>query len=516
MKSKFISIFIFVITIFHISCSIAIFSEKVKTVDQRISALKSIKIPNTKIISAVPVGPEKGPAEYASVVARIHPAINFEVRMPLSEWNGKFHMAGCGGFCGRPDRIVDSNKNFNAIKYAVKDNYAVAYTDTGHRGTNIDDAKWAYHNRQAEIDWGRRSVHEVTMAAKKIIKAFYGKGPSYSYFVGCSTGGRLAVMEALRYPKDFNGIISGAPALNYTDLVGTFFSWIVQANRDDKGKIILNHTKLDLIESAVLEACKKTPGLVNDNLISNPARCNFDPQSLLCNEKNFRECLNVSQVEVLKKFYNGPKNSKGEPLYTGGLPMGSEPFWSFWVTGNGEGKSGFIEKLNIDFLKYMAFETDPDSRWDPYAFNFDTDPAKLSYMSQIYNATGTDLSEFKNNGGKLIMYHGWADAVVPPSYTIDYYAKVVEKMGGFQKVRDFYRLFMVPGMDHCGIFSEAYDKVDFFSALENWVEKGQAPDQIIAGQKVNEARTRPLCAYPSIAAYTQPEKDNDAAYFVCK
>jgi len=475
----------------------------------------NMRIDATDITSANVVPASEDLPEYCRVNGYVWPSIHFEIRLPTSDWNNKFFMAGCGGFCGKVD--ADRPGITNAINYALKRNYAVACTDSGHWGFSVWDGTWAYYDRQKEIDWGYRSIHEVTRVAKEIVKAYYGKAPEYAYFHGCSTGGRQAVMEAWKYPEDFHGIISGAPALDYTGLVATACSWIVQANRDAQGKIILDHTKLKLLADAVYESCDEKDGLA-DGIIADPRNCSFDPESLLCRGSETPDCLTPEQVVTLKKLYGGPKNSAGKQLYPGGLPMGSEPFWFLWVTGSGKGP-GLIELFNVDFVKYMAFESDPDSSYNPYSFDFDTDPPRLEFMGKIYNATNPDLTKFKERGGKLIMYHGWADSIVPPFLTIDYYEAVADKMGGLPQTIDFFRLFLVPGMDHCAILpGKGPDKLDPLTALEEWVEKGIAPDQIMATQTTKEGkvvRTRPICAYPKAAKYKGTGSVDEGQNFSC-
>ena len=478
--------------------------------------IMDLRVDGAELISATIVPAGEDLPEYCRVTGYIRPSIHFEIRLPTNTWNEKFYMAGCGGYCGK----VDANRPrfTNAPNYGLKRNYAVACTDSGHWGFAVFDGKWAYYDRQKEIDWGYRSIHEVTELAKKIIQTYYGKAPQHSYFAGCSTGGRQAVMEALKYPKDFDGIISGAPALDYTGLVATFFSWLVQANRDAEGKHILDPSKVKLVSEAVYKQCDGKDGL-EDGIIQDPRECDFDPSSLLCCGTETENCLTAEEVTVLNKFYRGPKNSQGKQLYPGGLPYGSEPFWFLWVTGRGKGP-GLIELFNIDFLKYMAFETDPDSSDDPYNFNFDKDPSKLDFMAEIYNATDPNLEKFKENGGKLIMYQGWSDSIVTPFYTVDYYEKVVDEMGGLEKTTDFFRLFMVPGMDHCSILpGKGPDRFDVLTALEHWVEKGKAPERIIASQKEKDGtvvRTRPIYPYPQKTEYKGSGDVDDADSFTPK
>ena len=477
--------------------------------------LTHLVIADTYIISAVLVPADQDLPEYCQVRGYVSPAINFEVRLPASNWNDKFYMAGCGGYCGQV--LADRPGFTNAPNYGLRRNYAVACTDSGHWGSAVYDGTWAYYNRQGEIDWGYRSIHEVQRVARAVIKAYYGKNPDYAYFAGCSTGGRQAVMEAWKYPDDFDGIIAGAPALDYTGLVATFFSWVVQANRDPEGKTILDHSKLKLLIDAVYQECDAIDGL-KDGIIDDPRKCTFDPESLLCHGSETEPCLTPEQVVALKKLYSGPKNSAGMQLYPGGLPYGSEPFWSLWVTGSGK-NPGLIELFNINFLKYMAFETDPDSSYDHYKFNFDSDPPKLAFMGEIYNATNPDLSKFREKGGKLILYHGWADSIVTPLFTINYYESVIDKMGGLEQTQDFFRLFMVPGMDHCSILpGKGPDDFDVLTALENWVEKDVAPERIVASKLSADKeviRTRPLCPYPRISKYKGTGSVDSADNFTC-
>lgn len=463
--------------------------------------LKHLDIPATYIIDVTVVDGKDDLPEYCRVKGYVCPSIHFEVRLPTSGWNGKFYMVGCGGFCGQ---VADCQAFANCMSYGLKRKYAVATTDSGHWGAASWDAIWAYHNRQKEIDWGHRCIHEVTRVAKVLISEYYGKPPAYSYFTGCSTGGKLALNEAQRYPEDFDGIISGAPALDYTGLAAISNAWIAQANRDKKGNLIIGPDDIGLIAETVYEKCDGQDGLV-DGIISDPRIVDFDPACLL-------GPLTREQVNTLKKFYGGAKDSSGEQLYAGGLPIGSEPFWPLWVVG-----PAFNLLFGENFVKYMAFEKDPGPGYDLSSFDFDKDPLKLEFMAKIYNATNPDLSAFKENGGKLIMYQGWADSCVTPFRTVKYYESVVEEMEGLVKTQEFCRLFMVPGMDHCRILQgKGPDNFDILTPLENWVEKGIAPDKIIAyevDEKGEVILSRPLYPYPLVAKYIGTGDPDDADNF---
>ncbi|MBI4594746.1 MAG: tannase/feruloyl esterase family alpha/beta hydrolase [Candidatus Tectomicrobia bacterium] len=478
------------------------------------SGLVNLKIGSTDIISAAVVPAKDGLPEYCRVMGYVRPSINFELRLPLADWNNKFYLAGCGGYCGNVD--TERPGFINACNYGLRRNYAVAAHDSGHWGSSPIDGVWAYNDRQREIDWGYRAVHEVASVSKELIKAFYGKGPAYSYFDGCSNGGRQGAMEAQRYPEDFDGIIIGAPALNMTG-IATLFAGFYQANRDKEGKLILDQSKLKLISDAVYKECDEQDGLA-DGMIADPRKCTFEPEKLLCQGAATENCLTAAQAVTLKKFYSGVKDSSGKPLYSGGMPYGSEPFWSLWAVGKDHAPS-VNDTFAENGLRYVNFETDPGDTYSPMDFNFDRDPPKLEIMGKIYNANNPDLSKFKERKGKIILYHGWSDAIVTPFYTVEYFEAVAKKMGGLEQTQDFARLFMVPGMDHCSILpGKGPDRFDMLGALENWVEKSQAPDQILASQLDKDGktvRTRPLCAYPKVAKYKGSGSMDDGANFIC-
>jgi len=473
---------------------------------------------DTNLLSAavVPAG-EDLPA-YCRVLGYVRPAINFEVRLPL-DWNGKFYMAGCGGFCGTVD--AERAGFINAVNPGLERGYAVSTMDSGHWGANVTDARWAHDNRIAEVDWGSRAVHETAKVTKALIAAFYGEPPARSYFQGCSTGGRMAAMEAQRFPDDFDGIIAGAPALDYTGLVATFFAWLVQANTGPDGEDILGPDVPGLVGPAALEACDTADGL-EDGLIQDPRACDFDPASLQCAGEDAKGCLSAAEVATLEKWYGGAKNAAGEQLYPGGIPVGSEPYWWLWLTGDGEGNGRLIPPFNDNFLKYMAFAEDPGHGYGPLDFDFERDPARLDVMAEIYNATDPDLGAFADAGGKLLMWHGWADAIVTPQLTVDYFEALEDAMGGRRATRDVARLFMVPGMDHCGLLpggpgiSQA--GFDPLSALERWVEDGEAPERLLATKTDADGEglwTRPLCPYPEVARYQGSGSIDEAENFAC-
>ena len=474
-------------------------------------ALARLKIDATNLLSAAEVPPAGDLPGYCRVLGYVRPAINFEVRLPLADWNGKFYQAGCGGFCGTLN--TDSNAFTNAINVALRRNYAVATTDGGHWGAGAIDGRWALANPVGKADWAWRAETETARVGKTLVKAFYGSAQSKAYFAGCSTGGRMAGIEATRFPADFDGIIMGAPALDYTGLVATFFAWMAQANTGADGKQVFGPAKLPLLTEAVLKACHATDGLVAD-----PRGCDFKPASLQCAAgTDAAGCLTAAEVGTLEKWYAGPRDSQGRQLYPGGLPFGSEANWGLWLTGNGRAGPA-MPLFGRDFLRYMAFEPDAGPTYAASQFDFDRDPARLAPMAALYNVTtwtpgqpgavqGGDLSAFAKRGGKMIIYHGWGDPLVTPLLTVAWYEAWQKAAGGAAQAADTARLFMVPGMDHCGInpanASIVDTGIDPIAALEQWVEHGVAPDSLLATKRGKEGQTvwqRPVCAYPQVAA----------------
>jgi len=495
---------------------------------QDCASLANLKVENTNLLSATE-GPTTGdlPA-YCRVLGFVRPAINFEVRLPLQGWNRKFYMVGCGGFCGTLD--TDRPGFTNAANFGLRRNYAVVAMDSGHWGTSAVDGRWAMNNPVAQMDWGQRAVTETARVAKTILRTYYGTEQKKSYFVGCSTGGRMGIMEALRFPTDFDGIISGAPALDYTGLVATSFAWATQANTGPDGQPIFPASKVKLVQDAVDAACDDKDG-VQDGIISDPRTCDFQPSSLQCKASNALDCLTEAEVGVLAKWYHGPVNSRGATLYPGGIPMGSEPHWPRWLTGSGNAPA-LMPLFAQDFLRYMAFEPSAGSSAKVAEFDFDKDPPRLAPQARVYNAATFnpetrqisvgDISAFRQAGGKLILHHGWSDPLVTPQLTVEFYEALAKRSGGLRAAQGFARLFMVPGMDHCGIGTEgpgiSDTGIDPLTALEQWVEQGKAPEELVATKAASGGQTlwrRPVCAYPTVARYKGNGDVSDPASFTC-
>jgi len=450
--------------------------------DENCLALDRLTLDAAHVTSVDVVGAADGMQAYCRVRVTALPAISIEVRLPMEGWNGKYYQTGCGGFCGVLGR-ADKQKDFvNAMGPGLKKGYATATSDSGHHGLSVADASWADHNPPAERDWAWRSIGETYRVAQTLINAFYGNAPEQNYFQGCSTGGRMANMAALRYPTLFTGIISGAPALDYTGLVATKMAWIVQANTDADGNTILKPGKDTLIGDEVMRQCDGADGKT-DGVIGDPRNCSVDLSVLQCEGEAAADCLSAAELDVIAKWRQGPRNAAGEQLYPGGVPEGSEPFWWLWLTGKPGGGGKFGPLAAENFVAYMAFPDDPGPSFTLLDFDFETDPARMAPKAALYNSDGTDLSAFRDAGGKLIVWHGWADAIVTPYKTVDWYEKLSADMGGEEAVGEFARLFMIPGMDHCGLLPGpgGVDQwsIDPLGALEAWVEGGAAPGTLM-------------------------------------
>ncbi len=448
---------------------------------EQCEALRNTSFSQGFVTSAQLVEPKGSSPAYCEVRATALPAISIEIRLPTDGWNGKYYQAGCGGFCGILGR-ADAGKGWiNAMRPGLERGYATATSDSGHHALSVVDGTWAYNNPQAERDWGWRSIGETHRVAQLMIKTFYGDDAGQSIFQGCSTGGRMAHVAALRYPEMFDGIISGAPAMDYPGLVATNMSWLMQANTDASGDWILKPGKEKLIGNAVMENCDAKDG-EEDGLISDPRLCDTDLSALKCSGEQSDSCLNEAELSVIAKWRQGPVNSAGDSLYPGGIPEGSEAFWWLWLTGNDKGAGRLVNAFSAGFGAYMAFAEDPGAAWSPQEFNFDKDPARLAAAKTVYNGDDPDISAFRKAGGKMIVWHGWADAIVPPFKTVDWYEKASAAAGGEEALKENVALFMVPGVDHCGILpgpgGVSQASLDPMTPLEAWLNEGQRPESI--------------------------------------
>ena len=489
----------------------------------------------THITSAIAVKNGE-PAPYCDVKGYVAPEIQFEVRLPLAKWTQRFVQIGCGGLCGMLNINVEHDDN---CMPAQNGELALASTDMGHSGNS--DGSWGAKDYQLRIDFAYRGVHVTALAAKALIAAFYGQAPKYSYFAGCSDGGREALMEAQRFPKDFNGITAGAPAMNFVTQNTFYHGWNTRVNTRADGKPILTADKLPILHKAALAKCDADDG-VKDGLINRPWECHFDPSVTECKPgENPAECLTPAQVKVAREIYAGAHDSEGNKLVLSGLMPGSELSWAGVVIPNVGQDSAMGKAASTGVLKYIAYENNPPDSYTLADLKFDRATfAETTKLHALYDATDPDLSAFASAGGKLIVWHGLADPHISPINSIAYYTAMQQQMGK-QAVDKFARLYLFPGGYHCGQ-GEGPFEVDLLSAIMAWVEGAHAPDALIASHKAGadprgpgtgapsggtgtsaspanaEAkmpdRTRPIFPYPFTARFTGNGSSDDASNFV--
>jgi feruloyl esterase len=413
----------------------------------------------------------------------------------------------------------DSQISFVPLADQLRRGYAAASTNTGHEGAGgLNAARFAYDKPEQLIDFAYRAHHETALAAKALIAAFYGKAPGRSYFIGCSSGGYEGLMEAQRFPTDYDGILAGMPANNWTRLMAGDFDATLAVFKG--GVNNLPPPALGVLHRGVLAACDGKDGVV-DGILEDPRQCAFDPATLACTAgQDAASCLTPPQIDAARRIYGGLRDPvTGTELYPG-LAPGSEPFWP-----NRDPASPF--PIPVSHYKWLVFA---DPNWDWTTFDF-SDPADYAAhqkaeakFAPILNATDPNLAAFRDRGGKVLQYHGWNDQLITPLNSINYYESVLTHFADgraraetLQDVQRFHRLFLVPGMAHCG-GGTGPNTFDAQRALEQWVEHGQAPDRIIATRAINGVidRSRPLCPYPAVAVYRGAGDTNDAANFDCK
>ena len=501
--------------------------------------LKSANIADTTILSAqaVPAGDlttadkvtRKNMPAFCRVVASVKDAPDSDVRvelwMPNDGWKSVFHVNGNGGYAG----ILAYN--YGAMEAAIKRGYASAETDLGTAPATPLNGDALVGHPDKWKDWGMLGTHEAAVAGKAIAKAFYGADPKRSYYTGCSTGGQQGIIEAEYFPQDFDGILSGAPVVSRTWGHAVAVTSYQAANLKPGHK--LSDAKLALLSKSAIAACgAKGNGLKTDPFIADPMACDFDPAALTCKSGAADDCLTSEEVEAAKAIYLGPADKNGKALFYGELP-GSESGvfnWGFLeAPGNAPGEPGF------DGLFKWVF----GPNWDWRTFDVERDMAKVDAAlgSDLNGAVTGDMTSFHDRGGKLIFFQGWADPIVPIGQTLDFYKGLTGKFGGEEKTKSFARLFMVPGMGHCGCGTgpNRFDSAafggfqppsldpehDIFTALSHWVEDGVAPDQVVATKFVGGDATkgiemqRPLCPYPQKAWYKGDGDVSAAASFVC-
>ena len=473
------------------------------TAQMSCSEVSSLRLPDVRISAAEPVTTSGNDKPHCRVAGVIGKEIRFELLLP-DDWNGRFFMGGGGGYVGAVT---------NSARSTVNKGYATSGTDTGHRANTLE-AGWALNDAERQLNFGHLAIHRTAEVSKAIVRAYYGAHPEYSYFSGCSRGGGQALMEAQRYPQDFDGIVSAAPAFDWTGFMAAMIQ-NVQLNYPDPSKLdvaVISTANLELLESSVLEACDDLDG-VKDGVMEDPRQCDFDLASIpSCPAGPGNDCFTAPQRAAIERIYSPAvvESAQVHPGWTfGGENAGAG--WKTWIAGPNRGFPNLHFAFGTQFFKYFVYG-DPD--WDYSTYDFVTWEKDSRFAGSFLDAIDPDLGGFEDRGGKLILWHGWSDPALTALRTIDYYEEVQR---GDPAARDYVRLFMLPGVLHCA-GGPGPDRVDWVDVIADWVENGNAPDHLVASkiQGREVVRTRPLCPYPERAVYRGTGNTDDAASFDCR
>ena len=498
-------------------------------------SLAGLKLSHTTITAtqSIPAGSYTAPngevfenmPAFCRVAATLTPVgdseIGIEVWMPSSTWNGRFEGVGNGGYAG--------SIPYSAIAPGVQLGYATVGTDTGHVGSSSDDGSFAIGHPEKIIDFGYRSIHLMTIIGKQIASVFYGSNPQHSYFSGCSTGGRQALMETQRFLDDYDGILAGDPVAYYTHHHVGGNLWVVWQMFNNPADTVFT-TQDTLLGNTVNAACDALDGVV-DGVLNDPRRCHFDPAVLQCEGSQMPpNCLTPEQVEAVRHLWTGPDRTVRQPGYYPPFERGGEADgWPASISPEPPPapQTDNHAQIGLPFFEYFVFD---DPTWDFRTFDWNSGPAYVENkivvpgqtLATVLNSIDPNLEGFRERGGKLIQYHGFSDPEVPPMTSVNYFASVVNFTdGSLKRTQEFYRLFMVPGMNHCKGGPGA-NVFDMLTPLVHWVEQDIAPDRVLTTHYVNNdpkqgvAFTRPLCSYPHEAVYKGSGNVNDAVNFACK
>jgi feruloyl esterase len=466
--------------------------------------LKNLRLPEVTIREAVtmPPGSTAAPREkqsYCKVLGTIGEEINFELLLP-QKWNGRFVMGGGGGFVGYI---------MNRAKKMVHSGYATVGTDTGHKGT---DASWALNHMERQLNFGHLAVHRTAVTAKTLIFYYYGSDPEYSYFIGLSRGGGQGMMEAQRYPDDFDGIVAGEPAFDWVGMAGKFIenTKYIYPDPGDMRNPVITRDNLVLLEKSIFEKCDVIDG-VKDSILNDPRDCNFKLEEIpVCPDgQSGKNCFTKEQMEAIKRVYAALTTEEGT-LHPG-FPFGGEndrTGWRMAIVGPKPDKTWPTTQsfYGVETFRYLIFN-DPD--WDYAIYDLEHVIRDTRYASAYLDATNTDYSKFKERGGKMIIYAGWADPLISALDVTGHYEQSMEKD---HELSDYIRLYMLPGVTHIG--GRGPGKVDWFPLIRAWVEEGKVPDRVIASKVVNGrvVRTRPVFPYPARAKYTGGDPDKAGSF----
>ena len=461
----------------------------------------SFNVPNTiTVYHSLPA--------FCRVIGVTKPAIRFEVWLPLTRWSGRFEVVGNGGMAG--------SIGYSSLAGGLRRGNAVAATDTGHENRNNEgfDASWSLNRPELVEDFAWRALHLTTVNGKQVTRAFYGRPAKRSYYVGCSKGGGQGLMEAQRFPNDFDGIVAGDPAYNWTNLYAGAHLYYAQATLKDPDSYI-QPAKVKILADAVNRACDGKDGFA-DGVVNDPFSCRVDLKEITCKEgEETGGCFTPKQIEAVKKIWAGAKEDNGKQFFPGLLPGGEAGAngWSAWVTGAAPYHATHWHAAE-SFFRYMMAN---DEDYDPLDFDLtrDRDRKMLERLAPVLNADDADLRPFMKHGGKLILYHGLSDPDISAVNTVNYYRRISDISG--PQTPGFARLFLAPGMQHCG-GGPGPDAFDAVAAVQRWVEEGLAPEKIIASHYTQGTldRSRPLCPYPQMAAYSGKGNAVDASSWVCR
>jgi Tannase and feruloyl esterase len=475
-----------------------------------------------RIDAATEVGAEAGKAAYCKVTGYIASNVRFEVRLPLDAWTERFLMVGCGGYCG----FVGVDNDSVAAQSAecaplISGTMVTAATDLGHEksASFFPDGLWARGNPEAIVDFAYAGMHKSTLLAKALIKAFYGQGPKFSYYSGCSDGGREGLQEVQRYPEDFDGVVIGAPVIDEVATNTFYHAWGVRTNSRPDGSPILTANKMPALIAAVIKVCGDQQGLIPD-----PRACKFDLSTIVCKSGDDDSCLTKAQADVVRKLWDGPVDDQGDRLSAGDMPIGSEAAWAGTMVPKQPDQHMTLNAVgdyqwSYDFPNYMAQLGQPtgitnqNMGFDKASFD------RLQAYSGLYDPTNPDLSAFAKRGGKLIIWQGWSDSGVSPYISLNYVHAVRAAMGA-DEAGKFLALYMLPGVYHCNLYGgPTTSREDFLTPMMSWVEDGGAPGKVLIEYSASKdgkiaAKSRPAYPYPAEIAYSGSGDVNDAASYV--
>ena len=496
----------FILTILQMMLSVILQAQGNSVKDKCIPCerLTALKLPDVKITEAVEVS---AVSSHCKVLGIIGKEINFELLLPI-KWNGIFIMGGGGGFVGSIQ---------NTARSMVNTGYATSGTDTGHEGNGLS-AGWALNNMERQLNFGHLAIHRTASVSRAIIGSYYGFYPKYSYFIGCSRGGGQAMMEAQRYPDDFDGIVVGAPAFNWTAIAAEAIQNTLAVYPLKLTESVISREHIRILQDAVLKQCDMIDG-VRDSILNNPTKCTFNFASLpKCpGDVPGKECFTTNQITAIKTIYAGVDIGYG--IKYPGFPFGGEnklSGWIPWITGPNEtaqksGYPSYIAAFGIEIFKYFILQ---DSDWNYLTYDFKGYEKEMRYASAYLDATSTDYSRFKNHKGKIIFWHGWNDPALSAYATIDHYKAV---KANDPDLRDYMRLFLLPGVLHCG-GGDGPSQVDWISLIRDWVENNNAPERVIASKTIGgkEVMTRPIFPYPDEVVYDGKGDTNKESSFKLK